>query len=71
MEDVKFKKKNFLQKIKVHIVWMTTVFFLTAEGENYPLERGVKVRGEKIVCNFFAYKWFRKDYKDDPCENFC
>ena len=34
--DVKFKKIKFLQKIKVYIAWMTTVFFLSAEGENYP-----------------------------------
>jgi len=34
--DVKFKKIKFLQEIKVYIAWMTTVFFLSAEGENYP-----------------------------------
>jgi len=34
--DVKLKKIKFLQKIKVYIAWMTAVFFLSAEGENYP-----------------------------------
>jgi len=30
--DVKFKKINFLQKIKIYIVWMTTVFFFIGGG---------------------------------------
>jgi len=34
--DVKFKKIKFLQNIRVYIVWMTSLFFLSAEGENYP-----------------------------------
>jgi len=42
------KKIEFLQNIKVNIVWMTSVSFLSAEGENYPWKRGDKSRGEKI-----------------------
>jgi len=35
--------------MEVYIVWMTSVFFLSAECENYPWKRGDKVRGKKIV----------------------
>jgi len=69
---VKFKKIKFLQNMKVYIVWMTSVFFLSAECENFSWKRGDKVRGEKnCFWFFFLRKWFRKDYKDDPGRNFC
>jgi len=50
---------------------MTSVFFLSAEGENYPWKSGDKSRGEKNSFGFFGWKWFKKAYKDDPGRNFC
>ena len=40
--------------MKVYIVWMTSVFFLSAECENYPWKRGDKIRGEKIVFDLLC-----------------
>jgi len=52
--------------MKVYIVWMTSVFFLSAEGENYPWKMGDKRRGEKIVFDFLCENGFERTTKTIP-----
>jgi len=49
---------------------MTSVFFLSAEGENYPWKRGVNVRGEKIVFDFLCKNGLERTTKTILVGNF-
>jgi len=56
--------------MKVYIVWMTSLFFYRLNVETTP-GKGVTKLGVKKLFLSFVWKWFRKDYKDDPGRNFC
>ena len=52
--------------MKVYIVWMTSVFFLSAEGENYPCKRGDKSRGKKKSFDFLCENGLERTAKTIP-----